>query len=146
MTFSLGDRVRWATIDDDGLPVVRYGFVGAVAAEVGPVMVMLDGELSGDVVQLDQLEPVTILNVKLHFHGRDLIEDPELRRGLVHLWRAEAESAGLDVDHLDCLGTGEPAMPGWALGSVTSGGREYLVKALPSARDEQIICIRAENR
>ena len=95
-------------------------------------MVMLDGELSGDVIQLDQLESVTILNVKLHLHGRDLIEDPELRRGLVHLWRAEAESAGLDVDHLDSLGTGEEAMPGWALGAVTSGGQEYLVKALPS--------------
>ena len=146
MTFSLGDRVRWATTGDDGLPLVRYGFVGAVAGEVGPVMVMLDGELSGDVIQLDQLESVTILNVKLHLHGRELIEDPELRRGLVHLWRAEAESAGLDVDHLDSLGTGEEAMPGWALGAVTSGGQEYLVKALPSSRDEQIICIRAEYR
>ena len=44
--FGLGDRVRWATIGDDGLPLVRYGFVGGVAGERGPVMVMLDGELS----------------------------------------------------------------------------------------------------
>jgi hypothetical protein len=144
--FSLGDRVRWDTTGDDGLPLVRYGFVGGVAGEVGPVMVMLDGELAGEVVQLEQLEPVTILNVRLHLHGRDLIDDPELRRGLVHLWRAEAESAGLDVDHLDSLGTGEPAQPGWWLGSVTTGGQEYLVKALPAARDDQVICIRAEVR
>ncbi|CAN5852280.1 hypothetical protein BH18ACT2_BH18ACT2_15970 [soil metagenome] len=144
--FSLGDRVRWSSTGDDGLPMVRYGFVGGVADEAGPVMVMLDGELSGDVLQLDQLEPVTILSVSLHLHGRDLVEDPELRRGLVHLWRAEAESAGLDVDRLECLGTGEPATPGWSLGAVSSGGQDYVVKALPSARDDQIICVRAETR
>ena len=101
MTFSLGDRVRWATTGDDGLPLVRYGFVGGVAGERGPVMVMLDGELSGDVIDLEQLQPVTITNVELHLDGRDLIEDPELRRGLVHLWRAEAEAAGLDVDAME---------------------------------------------
>ena len=33
------------TTDDDGLPLVRYGFVGGVAERAGPVMVMLDGEL-----------------------------------------------------------------------------------------------------
>ena len=49
MMFSLGDRVRWATTGDDGLPLVRYGFVGGVAGEPGPVVVMLDGELGGDV-------------------------------------------------------------------------------------------------
>ena len=53
MTFSLGDRVRWTTIGDDGLPLVRYGFVGGVAGDGGPVMVMLDGELGGDVIDLD---------------------------------------------------------------------------------------------
>jgi hypothetical protein len=26
--FQAGDRVRWVTTDDDGLPLVRYGFVG----------------------------------------------------------------------------------------------------------------------
>ena len=144
--YSLGDRVRWETTGDDGLPLVRYGFVGAVAGEVGPVMVMLDGELKGDVIQLDQLQPVTVLNVKLHLHGLDLIDDPELRRGLVHLWRAEAESAGLDVDHLEALGTGERAAPGWWLGTVTTGGQDYVVKALPSTRDDQVICVRAEYR
>ena len=69
MTFSLGDRVRWETTGDDGLPLVRYGFVGGVAGEVGPVVVMLDGELGGDVVDLAQLEPVTITNVELHLDG-----------------------------------------------------------------------------
>ena len=146
MTFGLGDRVRWATMGDDGLPLIRYGFVGGVASESGPVMVMLDGELSGDVIQLDQLQPVTVLNVKLHLHGNDLIDDPDLRQGLVHLWRAEAESAGLDVDYLETLGTGEPAAPGWWLGTVSTGGQDYVVKAMPSTRDDQVICIRADYR
>ena len=107
MTFGLGDRVRWATMGDDGLPLVRYGFVGGVAGERGPVMVMLDGELSGDVIDLDQLQPVSITNVELHLDGPDLIDDPDLRRGLVHLWQAEAEQAGLDVDAMECLGAGQ---------------------------------------
>ena len=64
-------------------------------------MVMLDGELGGDVIDLEQLRPVTITNVELHLDGPDLIDEPELRRGLVHLWQAEAETAGLDVDSLE---------------------------------------------
>ena len=50
MIFSPGDRVRYECIDDDGLPLVRYGFIGGVAGAGGPVVVMLDGELGGDVV------------------------------------------------------------------------------------------------
>jgi hypothetical protein len=83
VSFGLGDRVRWATTDEDGLPVVRYGFVGGAAGERGPVVVMLDGELAGEVIDLEQLEPVTITNVELHLDGPDLIDDPNLRRGLV---------------------------------------------------------------
>jgi len=145
VTFSLGDRVRWATTDEDGLPVVRYGFVGGVAGDVGPVVVMLDGELGGDVIDLDQLEPVTITNVELHLDGRDLIDDPDLRRGLVHLWRAEAESAGLDVDAMEPLGTGERDLgDAWSLAALTSGGQQYVVRALPSMLDPAVVCIRAE--
>lgn len=144
MTFSLGDRVRWVSMADDGLPLVRYGFVGGVAGDVGPVVVMLDGELGGDVVDLSQLEPVTITNVELHLDGRDLIEDPELRRGLVHLWQAEAESAGLDVDAMQCLGAGEQEPPGWSLAALSSGGQDYVVKAMPSTQDPTVICVRAE--
>ena len=145
MTFSLGDRVRWETTAEDGLPLVRYGFVGGVASEHGPVMVMLDGELGGDVVDLEQLQPVTITNVELHLDGPDLIDDPELRRGLVHLWRAEAETAGLDVDRLETLGTGQPLPDAsWSLGAVTSGGEQYVVRALRSAADPGVVLIRAD--
>jgi hypothetical protein len=47
-TFQAGDRVRWSRlVGDDGLPVVRYGFVGGVpdGSSGGRSPVMLDGEL-----------------------------------------------------------------------------------------------------
>jgi hypothetical protein len=145
VSFGLGDRVRWATTDDDGLPVVRYGFVGGAAGERGPVVVMLDGELGGEVIDLEQLEPVSITNVELHLDGPDLIDDPNLRRGLVHLWQAEAESAGLDVDVLEDHGPGE-RLPdnSWTLGALSSGGEQYLVRASRMLANPGVVCIRAE--
>ncbi len=49
----------------DGFPVVKYGFVGGVTGSNGPVVVMLDGELGGDVLDLSQVRPVSITNVEL---------------------------------------------------------------------------------
>jgi hypothetical protein len=50
-----GDRIRVRSIGDDGLPLVRYGFVGGVAGD--GVAVMLDGDLGGNmVVDLSQIE------------------------------------------------------------------------------------------
>jgi hypothetical protein len=145
MTFGLGDRVRWLTTGDDGLPLVRYGFVGGVASETGPVMVMLDGELNGDVIDLSQLQPVTITNVELQLDGPDLIDDPSLRRGLVHLWQAEAEQAGLDVDALECLGAGQQLPDqSWSLAALSTGGEQYVVRARRADDDPQVVLIRAE--
>ena len=145
MTFGLGDRVRWSTTGDDGLPLVRYGFVGGVAGETGPVMVMLDGELKGDVIDLEQLQPVMITNVELRLDGPDLIEDPDLRRNLVHLWRAEAESAGLDVDAVESLGDGQQLPDqSWTLAAVTSGGERYVVRALRADFDPEVVRVRAD--
>jgi hypothetical protein len=145
MTFGLGDRVRWLTTGDDGLPLVRYGFVGGVASESGPVMVMLDGELNGDVIDLSQLQPVTITNVELQLDGPDLIDDPSLRRGLVHLWQAEAEQAGLDVDALECLGAGQQLPDqSWSLAALSTGGEQYVVRARRAEDDPQVVLIRAE--
>jgi hypothetical protein len=145
MTFGLGDRVRWATMGDDGFPLVRYGFVGGVAGERGPVMVMLDDELSGEVVDLDQLKPVAITTVELHLDGPDLIDEPDLRRGLVYLWQAEAEQAGLDVDTVECLGSGQ-LLPdlSWSLAALTSGGRRYVVRAMRDRANPDVVLIRAE--
>jgi len=35
MIFSPGDRIRYECIDDDGLPLVRYGFIGGIAGTGG---------------------------------------------------------------------------------------------------------------
>jgi hypothetical protein len=108
-------------------------------------MVMLDGELSGDVIDLDQLQQVSITNVELHLDGPDLIDDPDLRRGLVHLWQAEAEQAGLDVDRMECLGTGQQLPDqSWSLAALTSGGEQYVVRALRDQADPEVVLIRAE--
>jgi hypothetical protein len=141
--FSLGDRVRWSTTGDDGLPLVRYGFVGGVASDVGPVVVMLDGEIGAEPVDLSQLEPVSIMTVALHLEGPDLVDDPDLRRGLLNLWQAEAESAGLAVDAVRCLGYGQPnGGESWSLAELSSGGQHYVVRALRSPHGQ--VCIRAE--
>jgi hypothetical protein len=141
--FSLGDRVRWATTGDDGLPLVRYGFVGGVASDSGPVVVMLDGEIGAEPVDLSQLEPVSITTIALHLDGPDLIDDPDLRRGLVNLWQAEAESAGLAVDGILCLGAGQRnAGESWSLAELSSGGQRYVVRALRSSHGQ--VCVRAE--
>jgi hypothetical protein len=141
--FSLGDRVRWSTTGDDGLPLIRYGFVGGVASDTGPVVVMLDGEIGAEPVDLAQLEPVSITTVALHLDGPDLVDDPDLRRGLVNLWQAEAESAGLAVDGMRCLGAGEPVDGvAWSLAELNSGGRRYVVRAFSSPLGQ--VCVRAE--
>src|SRR5262245_9510235 len=76
-TFEAGDRVRWETVGDDGLPLVRYGFVGGSDGANGSVTVMLDGDLTGEtVVDLAQLAPVSITSVELCLNGADLLTDP----------------------------------------------------------------------
>ncbi len=145
MSFGPGDRVRYEITGDDGLPLVRYGFVGGVAASDGPVVVMLDGELGGDVVNLGDLQPVTVTTVALVLHGTDLVDEPELRRGLVALWHAEADSAGLDIDSLRPLGDGECDRPGdWCLAELLSGGVRYVLRAVHDELDPDSVCVRAE--
>ena len=97
MTFRPGDRVRVTTTGDDGLPLVRYGSVGGMAGRDGPVVVMLDGELGGDVLDLSELEAVSITTVELRLPGNDLIDEPASRRasgrGWIESMTSPAESA-----------------------------------------------------
>lgn len=145
MIFKPGDRVRMETTGDDGLPLVRYGFVGGVAGSQGPIVVMLDGELGGDVVDLGDLQPVTITTVELCLQGADLIDDPELRRGLVALWHAEADQAGLSVEALHPIGDGlRDSSDSWALAELTSGGEQYVVRAIQLPNDRGAVRIRAD--
>lgn len=140
-----GDRVRVETTGDDGFPVVQYGFVGGVAGSHGPVVVMLDGELGGDVVDLCHVQPVSITNVELCLAGDDLMSEPELRRGLVALWQAEADSAGLDVDSLHPLGDGlRDSSDSWALAELVAGGEQYVVRAFRFPNEPDVVRVRAD--
>lgn len=143
--FSPGDRIRYECEGDDGLPLIRYGFVGGVAGSSGPLVVMLDGELSGDVVNLAQVQHVTVTTVELILHGTDLVDEPELRRGLVSLWHAEADTAGLDIDHLHPYGDGECDRPGgWCLAELVAGGDRYVLRAMRCEHDTDMVRVRAE--
>jgi hypothetical protein len=140
-----GDRVRVETTADDGFPTVRYGFIGGVTSDGGPVVVMLDGELGGDVIDLCNVQPVSITNVELRLDGDDLLNEPELRRGLVALWHAEADTAGLDVDSLHPLGDGRrDSAASWALAELVAGGQHYEVRAFHHPDEPDIVRVRAD--
>ena len=143
--FQPGDRVRWASLGDDGFPIVRYGFVRGANGDRDRVAVMLDGELKGDtVVDCDQLEPVRITNIELHLQGIDLLADASLRQGIVNLWTAEADQAGLEVQSLEYLGPrgwGTSAHAG-ALAELRSGGGHYILRAI--TRADGAICVKAD--
>jgi hypothetical protein len=140
-----GDRVRIETTADDGLPMVKYGFVGGVGGGDGPVVVMLDGELGGEPVDLGSVQLVSITNVELCLAGSDLMIEPELRRGLVNLWHAEADTAGLDVDSLHPLGDGLPdSEHSWALAELIAGGEQYIVRAYRTPDEPDIVRVRAD--
>lgn len=145
-----GDRVRWETTGDDGFPLVRYGFVGGSSPNGSRVVVMFDGDLKGDqVVDLDQLEPVSITNVELRLRGSDLLDDPSLRQGLVSLWSAEADQAGLEVHSIDPCDrvaeelADEPAIEGLTLAEIESGGRSYVLQALADGVVHDLVRVRA---
>ena len=146
MSFSHGDRVRWATTGDDGFPLVRYGFVGGSDGTEAEVVVMLDGELEVDAVDPGQLQPVSVTTIELRLDGDDLLSEAVLRPGLVRLWEAEAESAGLDVGEVQRFGDGWCDDRGrWTLAELVSGGRRYLVRAQLSADDPAVTIVRADD-
>ena len=143
--FQAGDRVRWVTTDDDGLPLVRYGFVGGSDTTGSRVAVMLDGDLAGDtVVDLCQLAPVSIRTVELQLDGADLLDDPSLRQGLVNLWAGEADEAGLEIRELRCLGTGVRDTWGYVLAELWAGTEHYVLRASADQR-ANTISIRADD-
>lgn len=132
-TLRPGDRVRRHTTDENGLPITLYGFIGGRPDRHGRVVVMFDGHLRCDtVVHTDHLEIVTITNTALEFDDTTLIDDPSLRQGLVRLWVAEVEQAGLEIEDLDALGTGvrDVTGSGYALAEFTSAGQPYVLRVV----------------
>ena len=143
--FQPGDRVRWMTTGDDGLPLTRYGFVGGLNGDHSRVAVMLDGHLKGDtVIPLDELAPVEVGTVALRLYGADLLDDPSLRQGLVNLWSAEADQAGLEISEVQCLGTGVRDVGNtFALAEVMAVGRAWVLIAALDQAAPDMICVRA---
>ena len=130
MTFQSGDRVRWSATGDDGLPLVQYGYIGGVDDEHRRAVVMLDGQIQGNtIVPFHELAPVTITTVELRLSGCDLLDDPSLRQGLVSLWSAEADQAGLEIGSMAMLGTGILNGNGFSLAELQSGGEQYVLRA-----------------
>jgi hypothetical protein len=144
--FGPGDRVRITEVAPDGFPIVRYGFVRRCADGTGPVIVMFDDELNGQaIVDRSQLAPVTITSVELRLSGADLLHNPSLRQGLVNLWSAEAEQAGLEVSALHHVGTGlRDSSEGYMLAELTAGGEQYVLRAVCEPNDSDIVRVSAE--
>jgi hypothetical protein len=108
-------------------------------------VVRLDGELGGDVVELDAIAPVHISNVTLILEGTDLLDDPSLRQGLVNLWWAEAETAGLEIGSMTNIGTGVPdSNDGYALAELSSGGDHYVLRASMCPHQADAVMVRAD--
>lgn len=145
MSLQPGDRVRVRSTGDDGLPLVRYGSVGGVTGPNGPVVVMLDGELGGDVLDLTDVEPVSVTTIELRLTGDDLVDEPTLRSALARLWQAEADAAGLAIDALHPLvDARRDSADSWVLAELVAAGEQYVVRAARSPNDPGVVIVRAD--
>jgi hypothetical protein len=143
--FRRGERVRISTVDDDGFPIVRYGFVSGNTASPGPVVVEFDDMLSEVIVDSSEVDLVTPTTVELTLTGIDLSQDPDLRSGLAAMWHAEADVAGLRVAALFPLGAGlRDSSDTWALAEFTFEGETYVVRVHTDPNAPDVVSVRAE--
>jgi hypothetical protein len=144
--FAPGDRIRIRSVGDDGLPLIRYGFFGSRCLENGTITVMLDDDVSTQTItDISQVESVSVTSVELELHGVDLLTEPTLRQGLAHLWRAEAEHAGLEIDAIHLIGNGlRDSSDGYVLAELTTGAQHYVLRAVCEPNQPDIVMVRAE--
>ena len=145
--FRSGERIRVRTVDDDGLPIVRYGTVGATLPSDGPVVVMFDDLLGGDIVDRSEIEAVAVDTIELTLSGRDLADDPVLRSALADMWRAEADLAGLRIGAVRLLGhdgTGLRDSDGWILAEFTHETLPHVVRCLVGHGGTDTVILRAD--
>lgn len=149
MRLQPGDRVA-VRRRDEPLPRVQYGTVSAVLAREGLVALLLDDELGGEVLGLDEVVAVAIDTLAIEIDdGADLLADPGLRRHLTGMWCAEADRAGLALDAVHPLGDGQLEGPSsWALAEVVCGGRSYVLCAslVGGTPGRVSVCARWPNR
>jgi hypothetical protein len=145
-SFLPGDRVRVQSTGDDGYPLVQYGFVGTCGADGEPVMVLLDDDLNScTVVDRTAVVPVTVTTVELCLDGADLLHDPSLRQGLVSLWSAEAEAAGLEIGSLHPVGTGmRDSSESYVIAELSAGGEQYVLRAVCHPNESDVVRVRAD--
>jgi len=142
--FRTGDRVRVRRETEDGLPLFQYGFVGGVAAPDGPAIVLLDDELGPEVVPFEDIQPIEVTTLELCLPGLDLCHDAALRRGLVAMWQAEAEQAGLAIECLEPMGDGvRDDVGSWALAQLQAGGERFVLRACLEMTEPQTVHVRA---
>lgn len=146
-SFHSGDRIRVSTVDDDGVPIIRYGTVGAELPSDGPVVVLFDDLLGGDIVDLSEIVLVSLDTVELRLHGLDLLADVSMRSGLAAMWRAEADVAGLTIAALHALGehgAGVKNGNDWLLAEFTNMGDTWLVRATIPSSETTTVVVRAD--
>ena len=58
-----------------------------------------------------------------------------------------ADTAGLDVDTLRSVGDGECDSPGgWCLAELIAGGQRYVLRAVQSPDEPELVRVRAESQ
>jgi hypothetical protein len=143
-----GDRVRVCTQGDGLLPLIRYGWIGSVLGPDGPLVVMFDGELGGELIGVHQADPVCITSIEIRLEDLALVDDADLRRGLVALWRAEADEAGLAIESLHAMGAHGDGLrdssDGWALAEVMSAGQQYVLRVATEPTLPGVLLLRAD--
>lgn len=144
MRHDSGRRVRVRTVDDNGLPLIRYGTVKETSAG-GPVVVAFDDSADGEIVDGSEVETVSISTVELVLDGVDLADMPALRQGLAAMWRAEADLAGVEVIAMYVLGAGlRDGSDTWALAEVTDSQATYVVRVHTDPNAPNTVRVRAD--
>lgn len=146
-SFHSGDRIRVSTVDDDGVPIIRYGTVGAELPSDGPVVVLFDDLLGGDIVDLSEIVLVSLDSVELRLHGLDLLTDVSMRSGLAAMWRAEADVAGLSIAALHALGENGAGVNNgndWLLAEFANMSDTWLVRATIPTDETATVVVRAD--
>jgi hypothetical protein len=142
-----GERICIRTVDDEGIPIVRYGTVASDNRTNGPVAVLFDDLCGGDLVDASEVERIDYDTIELHLNGQDLLTDNVLRAGLSTMWRAEANLAGLEVDAMFPLGDSDAGISdgnSWVLAEFTIQGTTHIVRATQATHNPTTVIVRAD--
>ena len=147
-SFRSGHRIRISTVDDNGLPIVRYGTVGADSVPDQPVIVLCDDVSGSDTVNISEITSLDLDVIELQLTGPDLLHDPLLRAGLAELWRAEVSRAGIHVAALfpfeknSVVGVADGDQ--FLLAEFTYNGETWVVRGTLASDVPTMVVIRAD--